>query len=159
MTQVDDEMGQHHTEAKPVGWRLWLIGGVAIFFVAVLSLISFDALKPATATGSAAPVPSAVAVAPVPTQPAPIVPDLAWDVEHVYKDGEYKVGKDIYAGKWKTAGKVDGRMNCAITVRNPDGAIDLMKYSAGQIYVTIKDGQTVEVSDCQTLVLQSKPAK
>jgi hypothetical protein len=112
----------------------------------------------------AVPHPEQYRVGTVPTMPMPIVPqpapqpaapDLAWDVEHVYKDGQYEVGKDIYEGKWKTAGKVDGPMGCSIHTRNAQGGTADFKYGDGQMIVDVHNGQTVEVRSCQTLTLVS----
>jgi hypothetical protein len=89
-------------------------------------------------------------------QPEPAAPTTAWDVEHIYQDGQYEVGKDIYEGKWKTAGKVPGPMGCSIIVRAKDGnAIDDIKYGDGLAYIQVHNGEFVQVSNCQTLTLVS----
>jgi len=114
------------------------------------------------------PHPDQYRVQPVPTVPMPIVagtpapaaaPTTAWDVEHIYADGQYEVGKDIYEGKWKTAGKVSGPMGCSIQVRNAQGGTDEFKYGDGQAIVTVHNGQTIQVSSCQTLVHQGPVPK
>jgi hypothetical protein len=135
---------------------------VALGLGAVSFVVSCSALMVAV------PHPDQNRVAPVgtvPTMPMPIVtpqpvtPDYAWDVEHVYKDGQYQVGKDIYSGTWKSAGKVAGPMGCAITVRDSSGGIVYMKYGDGQVIIQVQDGQTVETSDCQTLTHEGPVSK
>jgi hypothetical protein len=109
----------------------------------------------------ATPHPDQYRVQPVPTLPMPIVPDaIPNDQTHMGTDGQFQVGTDIAAGQWKTPGKADGPMGCSINVRNKDGrSVDDVKYSDGPIYVTVHNGQIVEVRDCQPLVLVKAASK
>lgn len=143
-------MKNAHTQPRAKRWP-WILAGIVTFVVFVGSCSAMATV----------PHPDQHRVQPAPTLPMPVVPQTAApDQMHINDDGAYAVGEDVAAGKWKTAGKGDGSMGCSITVRAADGrSVDDAKYGTGQAYVTVRNGQTIEVSNCQPLVLVKAASK
>jgi hypothetical protein len=82
----------------------------------------------------------------------------------ITKDGTYTVGSDIIAG---TLAKetISGAAQCELTLKTPEGITLAVSQAAGRDdptahtvalkAVPLKDGQTVQVKNCGTLVIQS----
>lgn len=141
---------------KKTNRALWLIFGavtavVVVLFCALAITVMSPNDKPTTTatTTTTAPSNPPVKAAP-PATKKPIIPQIG--------EGEFEVGKDVTAGKYKTAGAADGMVPlCSFSVKNSQGTyVDsgLVDGLTEPAYVTLKAGQTFKTSGCKAWIKQ-----
>jgi len=125
------------SHAKPARRWPWVILGAVLMPVVAFFLFAVFAVS--TPHPVVAPAP----IGTVPTMPMPIVPPQAppTKVIHGITDGnDYKVGRDVPAGRYHTDGQHDGGVPYA-TVNSANGDIVKWINVDGPSNVTLKDGQ------------------
>ena len=130
--------------------RKLVIGGVVILTSAVLMGSCLGAV--ARSTPPTAPSVSVTTATPT----APLVLAPAGPAE-TFGNGDFKVGRDVVAGTYRSPGAEDGIMKLAIyTIKSGTGTTVDFGSSAevnAPILITLVDGQTVEVSGAQPFAL------
>jgi hypothetical protein len=124
---------------------------IALALVVGCLALTFDSSsdKPTTTATTA---PAETSKPPIKAAPPkkPIIPQIG--------EGEFEVGKDVTAGKYKTAGAADSMIPlCSFSVLNNQGTyVDsgLVDGLNEQAYVTLKTGQTFKTSGCKAWIKQ-----
>ena len=124
-----------------------VIGGLTILTTAALFGSCVGAAAPPTAPSVS--VTTGTATAPL---ALPATGPLT-----AFGNGDFKVGRDVVAGTYRSPGAEDGIMKLAIyTIKSATGATVDFGSSAevnAPILITLVDGQTVEVSGAQPFAL------
>ncbi len=141
-------------KAKKSKTWVWILG-IVVAFVLGLSIGSSGnnttTAGPATAVTATAPAGGAVTAT---EKSAPPAPPAAAGPKTEFGDGTYKVGEDIAAGSYKSAGPREGSAvpNCYWARKKDDsGSLDSIianNGGAGATRITVKKGEYLEVSGC-----------
>lgn len=98
---------------------------------------------------------SPAAAAPNKGRPASVAPAKTPALPTSVSDGEYEVGKDIAAGRYRTAGADQGLVSlCTYSISKTQGGSDYIDVGTvtgekEQAYVTLKKGQWFKAQGCQ----------
>ena len=104
--------------------------------------VSFPA-EPAPVT--VAPPAATVAPPAVPTAPVGDYPPAA-----AFDNGAWKVGDEVAAGTYRSAGPTDGVVKlCYVDTKVDDKIVSQEVSNEGPVRITVADGQTVKASGCQ----------
>lgn len=157
---------------------LWIVGGVLLLGVVLCCLGSCVAIvasggsntnpsSSASPSHSPSTVPTSSAPSPDPTTPpattppattppatqAPPLPPLG-AVAQTFEDGSYIVGTDVAPGRYRSPGASEGFIElCSVSTKDASGNMDDWETSAkttAPVLITLKVGQTVKASGCQT---------
>ena len=128
--------------------RVLLGGGVILLSAAVMGSCLGATARTLPPTAPSVSVTTATPTAPLALPVGPL---------STFGNGDYRVGPDIVAGTYRSPGAEDGMMKLAlIVIKSADGTIvggDSASDVKAPILLTVKDGQTVEVSGAQPFVL------
>jgi hypothetical protein len=149
--------------------RGFLLGCVALaaLVIAFALGVGVGASTPATPPTAASEVPASAPAVSFPAEPAPVTATApaatvvpapapsadAYPPAAAFDNGAWKVGDEVTAGTYRSAGPTDGVVKlCYVDTKVDDKIVSQEVSNAGPVRITVADGQTVKASGCQQFV-------